>query len=36
MDVFVWSHKDRPGIDRDVKEHKIPLYLGAKLIKQKL
>jgi len=30
IDVFVWSYKDIPDIDRDIVEYKISLYLNAK------
>ena len=33
INVFAWSYKDIPSIDRDIAEHKIPLCPYAKLIK---
>jgi len=35
-DVFAWSYKDMPGIDRSIAEHRIPIKPGFKPIKQKL
>ncbi|XP_074293498.1 uncharacterized protein LOC141620558 [Silene latifolia] len=35
-DVFAWSYRDMPGIDREIEEHKIPIKPGFKPIKQKL
>ena len=35
-DVFAWSYKDMPGIDRDIAEHRIPIKPGFKPVKQKL
>ena len=35
-DVFAWSYKDMPVIDRSIAEHKIPIKPGFKPIKQKL
>jgi len=34
--VFVWSYKDMPGLDRNIIVHKIPLEEGCKLVKQRL
>ena len=34
-DVFAWSHKDMPGIDPEIVEHRIPLLPDAKPVKQK-
>ncbi|XP_074297658.1 uncharacterized protein LOC141628409 [Silene latifolia] len=28
-DVFAWSYKDMPGIDREIAEHKIPIKTGS-------
>ncbi|KAK9665809.1 hypothetical protein RND81_14G137900 [Saponaria officinalis] len=35
-DVFAWSYKDMPGIDRSIAEHRIPIKPGFKNVKQKL
>ena len=35
-DVFAWSYKDMPGIDREIAEHTIPLNPMSKPVKQKL
>ncbi|MDP1329313.1 hypothetical protein Q6280_27390, partial [Klebsiella pneumoniae] len=35
-DVFAWSYKDMPGIERSIAEHRIPIKPGYKPIKQKL
>ena len=35
-DVFAWSYKDMPGIDRSIAEHRIPLNPNIKPVKQKL
>ncbi|MBN8143100.1 hypothetical protein J0J23_22630, partial [Vibrio vulnificus] len=35
-DVFAWSYKDMPGIDRSIAEHRIPIKPGYKPVKQKL
>ena len=32
-DVFAWSYKDMPGINRDIAEHKIPIKPGFKPVK---
>lgn len=29
IDVFAWSYKDMPGIDREIAEHKIPIDPNA-------
>ncbi|GKU89506.1 hypothetical protein SLEP1_g3635 [Rubroshorea leprosula] len=36
QNVFAWSYKDMSGLDPDIVVHAIPLYFGAKPIKQKL
>ncbi|KAL9237358.1 hypothetical protein vseg_011916 [Gypsophila vaccaria] len=35
-DVFSWSYKYMPGIDRSIVEHRIPIKPGFKPVKQKL
>ncbi|KAF5933295.1 hypothetical protein HYC85_029466 [Camellia sinensis] len=35
-DVFTWSYKDMPGIDPEIVQHRIPLDLEARPVKQKL
>ena len=35
-DVFAWQPSDRPGIPREVIEHKLSIQPDAKLAKQKL
>ncbi|XP_074299519.1 uncharacterized protein LOC141630637 [Silene latifolia] len=35
-DVFAWSYKGMPGIDREIVEHRIPIKPGFKPVKQKL
>ena len=32
-DVFTWSYKDMPGIDRSIAEHRIPIKPGYKPVK---
>ena len=36
LDVFAWSYQDVPGLDKSIVEHKLPLNLQVKPIKQKL
>ena len=33
--VFAWGYEDMPGIDREITEHKIPIYPYILSIKQK-
>lgn len=35
-DVFAWLYEDMPGLDTDLVVHRLPLYEGAKPVKQKL
>lgn len=35
-DVCAWSYEDMPRIDLEIVQHKLPLFLNAKLVKQKL
>ncbi|RDX92463.1 hypothetical protein CR513_25399, partial [Mucuna pruriens] len=35
-DVFAWSYRDMPGLDREIVEHKLPLLLGSVLVRQQL
>ena len=35
-DVFAWSYEDMPGIDPEIVQHRIPLDLEARPVKQKL
>ena len=32
LDVFAWTHKDMPGIDNEVIEHKLNIDLTKKLV----
>ena len=34
--VFAWSYENMSGLDRDITEHHIPMYLEARPIKQKI
>ncbi len=34
-DVFAWLYEDMPGLDTDLVVHRLPLYEGAKPVKQK-
>lgn len=36
VDVFAWSYADMPGVDRNIAEHRIPLYPNSKPKQQKL
>ena len=36
VDVFAWSYADMPGVDRNIAEHRIPLYPDSKPKQQKL
>jgi len=33
-DVFSWSYEEMPGIDPSIVVHEIPMYLGAKPVRQ--
>ena len=35
-DVFAWSYQDMPGLDPEIVQHKLPLKLGCRPVKQKL
>ncbi|RVW74208.1 Ribonuclease HI [Vitis vinifera] len=36
LDVFAWSYEDMPGLDPSIIQHRLPLLLHAKPVKQKL
>lgn len=33
-DCLAWNYKEMPGLDRGLVEHRLPLKLGKKLVKQ--
>ena len=35
-DTFAWTYKDMPSLDPTLVEHRLPIKLGAKAVKQKL
>ena len=35
-DTFAWTYKDMPGLDPALVEHRLPIKLGAKAVKQKI
>ncbi|RDX84142.1 hypothetical protein CR513_34848, partial [Mucuna pruriens] len=35
-DIFAWSYHDMPGLDTSIVEHKLPIILGATLVRQQL
>ena len=36
LDVFAWSYEDIPGLDPSIVQHRLPLLLHARPVKQKL